>query len=233
MRTDIPGLYGCIPRSSVVNVEVLVYLGGYDDRLEVVASSEQCPEGESDGFHTIGPNEAVDRPWGIDVSSVEVRGGAGDDVIHGGPAALNEIFGESGNDDVETFVRDDDDDGDGGSGNDRLDPGAGNDTGVGGTGNDTIDGREGNDNLQGHDGDDALFGRDGDDTLDGGLGNDTGSGGAGNDQLRGRPGSDVLNGGEGDDVIRLDDGNASAVPTPDETNCGAGRDTVYADSADT
>jgi hypothetical protein len=43
----------------------------------------------------------------------------------------------------------------------------------------------------------------------------------------------VLNGGEGDDVIRLDDGNASAVPTPDETNCGAGRDTVYADSADT
>lgn len=135
MRTDIPGLYGCIPRSSLVNVEVLVYLGGYDDRFEVVASSEQCPEGESDGFHTIGPNEAVDRPWGIDVSSVEVRGGTGDDVIRGGPAAVNEILGESGNDDVETFVRDDDVDG--GSGNDTLDLGAGNDTGVGGTGTST------------------------------------------------------------------------------------------------
>ncbi|MCU0307773.1 MAG: hypothetical protein MUE51_08410 [Thermoleophilia bacterium] len=216
VRTDLPGLYACARRSDLANVRAAVYLGGGDDRFEDVSSSVQCPEGDPDalGDGTIPADAAVARPWGMDLTTLEVFGEAGDDqiVLDAGSRATLRARGGGGGDRV--VARGGDDDVEGGTGNDDLGLGAGRDRGNGGPGGDTIDGGAG------------------DDTADGGTGDDAITGGAGIDVLRAGPGSDVVNGGDGDDVIRLDDDFAPAVPTPDEANCGAGRDTAFADEAD-
>ncbi|MDD4891954.1 MAG: beta-propeller domain-containing protein, partial [Phycisphaerae bacterium] len=112
--------------------------------------------------------------------SVQISGGAGDDVLTGGAEA---------------------DCIDGGAGNDTISGGAGDDILWGGSGNDTLDGGAGNDRLYGQAGNDTLIGGDGDDALWGAVGNDLLQGDAGNDTLHGDAGDDILRGGEGGDTI--------------------------------
>lgn len=73
---------------------------------------------------------------------------------------------------------------------------------------------------------DLIFGRGGNDTLIGRAGNDTFYGGAGADRIYGDGGRDVISGSSGNDHIRADDGVRDIV------DCGAGRDTVFADPMD-
>lgn len=96
-------------------------------------------------------------------------------------------------------------------GNDRL---FANDPGYVG---DTLDGGPGNDLLVGGFRQDTLYGGPGDDTLNGGPSGDA---------LIGGPGRDRLNGQGGNDTIDARDGQRDTV------TCGVGRDTVYADRAD-
>jgi Ca2+-binding RTX toxin-like protein len=67
-------------------------------------------------------------------------------------------------------------------------------------------------------------------------GNDRLFGDAGNDVLFGGPGADVLNGGSGKDRFVGGSGNdvikARDHVRGEKINCGAGRDTVYADKGD-
>ncbi|WP_426031737.1 Hint domain-containing protein [Cypionkella sp. TWP1-2-1b2] len=135
-----------------------------------------------------------------------VDGTAGDDVMAGGYADLNNdqidgsdglndtIFGYAGHDSITA-----------GAGNDRVYGGTGNDTVAGGAGNDSVFGEAGNDQLLGDSGDDTLYGDDaaasfsGNDALFGGDGNDLGYGGGGADTLDGGAGNDALYGGAGND----------------------------------
>src|SRR5204863_475045 len=120
------------------------------------------------------------------VTSIDVRGLAGDDAIAlASPIVIASLL-------------------DGGPGRDRI---------TGGTGVDTLDGDEGNDAIYGQDGDDSLFGGEQDDIVYGGAGNDIMHGGenvpgeafeaefgpvygrGGFDRLYGEDGDDDLNGG--------------------------------------
>ena len=83
-----------------------------------------------------------------------------------------------------------------------------------------------NDLLAGDTGNDVLDGGDGADDLRGEEGNDTLLGGAGNDVLQAAGGADTVDGGDGDDTINVPDGTA------DKVTCGAGIDTVRADTVD-
>ena len=83
-----------------------------------------------------------------------------------------------------------------------------------------------NDLLAGDSGNDALAGGDGADDLRGDDGNDTITGAGGNDTIQGGTGADTVDAGEGDDTINVPDGS------PDKVACGAGADTVRADTVD-
>jgi len=113
------------------------------------------------------------------VTSIDVEGEAGDDLITLGDG----IIGSS------------------------VQGGPGDDTIMGGPGNDTIGGGAGNDSLSGGPGDDSIKGGAGDDLLAGGKGNDTLLGGLGNDTLRGALGDDSLNGGAGTNQLYGGQGN--------------------------
>ena len=108
---------------------------------------------------------------GINVSTIHVEGGSGDDVVDG-----SAMVHSSGSSDARIVA----------NGND------GDDTLRGGVGDDLLSG--GNDN-------DVLAGNDGDDTLDGGAGNDRISGGAGSDTMIGGEGDDVFFIDGGDDTV--------------------------------
>jgi len=75
--------------------------------------------------------------------------------------------------------------------------------------------------------DDTLTGSGAANTLIGGPGNDTLDGRDGNDVLEGGGGVDRLDAGNGDDTLRSRDGAADTV------NCGAGTDSIDADTTDT
>ncbi|APZ96599.1 calcium-binding protein [Fuerstiella marisgermanici] len=111
-----------------------------------------------------------------DLTTVDVDGGDGRDVIRGSAANTAAL----------QFVAR------GGSGNDVI---------IGGGGNDTLLGEEGNDFISGRDGDDVISGGDGRDVIFGGRGDDIISGDAGNDVLFGKSGDDVLDGGDGFDIV--------------------------------
>ena len=126
--------------------------------------------------------------------------------------------------------------------------------------NDVLMGTAAADSLFGADGDDELFGNDGDDYVDGENGRDTLHGGPGNDEMHGRNDDDVVLGNEGDDRIYGDRGNDTINGGPgndqiyggldddvdprrrgrrphqvvaggfDRVSCGAGNDTVFADT---
>jgi Ca2+-binding RTX toxin-like protein len=130
-------------------------------------------------------------------------------------------------------------------------------------GKDVLVGTAGRDVISGRGGDDCLFGFGNNDRLTGGTGDDSLSGGSGDDRLAGDAGADVLNGGGGSDRMtggagadKLTGGNGNEEITPgagkdrvlagggndtisardrtrDTIDCGAGRDKVTADKADT
>lgn len=197
----------------------------------------------------------VTRKAFVNLTSVRVDGGDGDDVLTGseldehliGGVGRDVLNGRAGNDTL-----------DGGAGNDLLDGHAGNDLLTGGDGHDTLRGGKGTDRLvemgnanfqltskkltglgadslsgieaaelTGGDGDNSLdaSGFKGSVTLAGGLGNDTLIGGSLADSLEGDDGNDVLRGGKGNDLLS---GGADA----DEIDGGTGHDTLLGGSGD-
>ena len=80
--------------------------------------------------------------------------------------------------------------------------------------------------ILGGPGADNLASGDANDELSGGEGNDLVDGGGGNDAISGDQGLDTLTGGAGSDRINSRDGEADSV------SCGAGSDTVEADTLD-
>ena len=96
--------------------------------------------------------------------------------------------------------------------------------GMGGA--DRIFGRGSPDHINGGSGADKLFGEEGADYLAGGAGPDALHGGAGNDRLIGGAGRDTILGQSGNDIIKVRRGGVDTV------RCGAGTDTVNADTRD-
>jgi len=99
-----------------------------------------------------------------DVTKIEIRGGAGGDLIILGDGVTlpTEIFGGRGPDTIR-----------GGGAADIIHGGRGNDAIQGRAGNDTLEGNEGRDIIRGGDGDDHIDGGNGLDALRGDLGTDT------------------------------------------------------------
>ena len=131
----------------------------------------------------------------------------------------------------------------GGSGDDHITGAATADTLNGNAGNDILDGAAGADTLNGGPGDDTLIGGPGADVLNGGRGSDTADysdrtkpltialDGDANDGEAGEQDNvgddvEVIKGGFVDDTIQVRDGRTETV------SCGAGADTVVADSFD-
>ena len=130
---------GCLGRADVTNVTALMRLGGGDDRFRVVSAESDCND-----FATV-----LKRPYGMDVSELEIYGNAGDDDIEGfkDRDTLNGGDGRdvlSGKSDKDVLI--------GGAGNDELDGGSGNDSIAGDAGVDEIRGGSGNDSIQTLDG---------------------------------------------------------------------------------
>jgi hypothetical protein len=169
-----------------------------------------------------------------------VAGGNGDDNI-AGDDTVNILSGGPGND-VLT----------GRGADDQIFGGDGNDTELGSGGADKLSGGDGNDNLRGEADADTLNGDGGDDQLDGGAASDTLTGGPGKDAAvyasrtksvnvsldaadnDGESGerdfvrvtTESTKTGAGNDTINARDGVAGDV------SCGAGDDSVLADSTD-
>jgi hypothetical protein len=97
---------------------------------------------------------------------------------------------------------------------------------LGGTGADTLKTAGGADAVAGDDGDDVIDSGGGDDQVNAGDGDDEVTAGVGNDIVEAGLGVDTINGGDGDDDLRIRDGIADTV------RCGAGEDTVDADTLD-
>lgn len=135
--TDGPDSFGgaaSLPPSAVVAT-----LGG-NDRVDI--------SGASNAVICLGSgDDDISSVFGGPLTSLSIRGGAGNDSIFGSPE------------------------------NDGLNGGAGNDVIGGLAGNDTLKGGGGDDSLSGGSGDDLLRGQAGRDTLNGGDGNDTCRGG--------------------------------------------------------
>lgn len=135
-----------------------------------------------------------------------LRGGAGDDEIHG----------NAGNDVLN-----------GGTGDDALYGDQGNDNISGDDGNDQMYGGTGNDSLLGGNGHDELNGGDGQDYLAGGAGNDQLNGGAGVDKIVGGSGSDTIDGGAGNDNLWGGDWSADGSQDTFVFNSGTGKDYIF------
>lgn len=143
----------------------------------------------------------------------------------------NEVFGDSGNEnlpgsDGTDFI-------DGGAGNDVLDGGGGDDILLGGAGNDTLLGGAGLDEMRGGAGQDDIDGGAGDDQIFGAetetdTSSDTLRGGAGDDVIVAAAGADVLSGDEGADSITGGAGNDTLLGGSDGDTLrgGAGRDRI-------
>ncbi|MEV1020488.1 calcium-binding protein [Streptomyces sp. NPDC050264] len=161
-------------------------------------------------FASIDLGEGADKltdTGGVDGNSV--RGGAGDDTITVGAAAV--VLADDGADTVHAtgggaVIQ-------GGTGADTIDAdgdsssvagGAGNDVIHGGAGDQNLSGDDGNDRIYGGTGNDFLYGGKGDDVLYGNSGDDTLFGNSGNDTLYGGPGQDTLSGGPGTNVVHQD-----------------------------
>jgi Ca2+-binding RTX toxin-like protein len=129
------------------------------------------------------------------LTSINVQGGNGDDIIIGSPDLPVLADGQDGNDSIT-----------GGSADDTLLGGDGADTIAGSAGNDSIDAGDGDDVVTGDAGDDTILADDGNDTVSGNLGNDNIRGGDGLDSISGNEGLDTLNGNSGADTISGDDG---------------------------
>ena len=145
------------------------------------------------GYSIYGYSPDGRRIYSVDEN--DLRGGKGDDILHGNSAA-DTLRGGKGLDVL-----------DGDRGDDTLYGGRGDDFLNGSWGDDTLYGGRGDDILDGGWGDDTLYGGKGSDTLDGGWGDDTLYGGGGDDILEGIWGDDILYGGRGDDTLDGDWGD--------------------------
>ena len=204
--------------------KIIIYAGHTDSRVDLThLSKTQFPSLVTE---IIAPDESL-----APVMSIEVYGGAGDDVLFA-PNDLGVVLhGEDGDDRL--F---------GGDQRDVLIGGAGNDLLLGGEGDDDLKGDAGNDTLKGGLGDDDLFGGDGNDNLYGELGSDDLEGQAGNDLLDGgaiRPednldedgnlviiDEDTMDGGAGDDQYLITNLNASTTARDIEIKDASGIDTI-------
>ncbi|MHB9757150.1 calcium-binding protein [Streptomyces sp. BYX5S] len=171
-------------------------LGDGDDRVTYANDTDQTYYFASvdlgDGADTLTDTGSVDGN--------AVRGGAGDDTLAVGEAAV--VLGDDGADTVTAkgggaVVL-------GGAGDDILTATGDGSSVSGGEGDDDIRGGAQGQNLAGDAGDDLINGGDGNDFLDGGDGADTLYGGKGDDTLHGGPGVDLLIGGPGADVVAQD-----------------------------
>ena len=137
--------------------------------------------------------------------AIYVSGGAGSDLLIGGP------------------------------GNDTLTGGAGKNTLHGGQGNDRLNGSNGRDFVYGEEGSDRLYGSGGNDYLVGGAGVDRIWGGDGADLIIGNSGNDKLFGEAGNDTVLAGDGNdhLEGGLGIDVLNGGKGKDNADDDNADT
>ena len=177
--------------------------------------------------------------------TIDARGG--DDSI-AATGALNEIYGGTGSDTIETGFGFDTVYGGagadsiyGGDNDDRLFGGDDADTINAGLGDDTVYGGLGMDSIYGGSNNDLLYGGDGDDSVDGGVGTDTIFGGDGNDLVKGggnTGNSDLVYGGSGNDTVIGGDGAGSDTlygGTGNDTLSGQrGADTIFAgDGQDT
>ncbi|MGD1806788.1 hypothetical protein ACP6PL_15290, partial [Dapis sp. BLCC M126] len=141
------------------------------------------------------------------LTPVYMGGGNGNDRIEiintpGGTAPRSTIFGDDGNDTLQT--------------------GAGNDGVYGGEGDDRLVSNDGDDHVTGGGNNDFIDGGNGDDILSGDSGNpgaDTIYGGSGEDVIGGGGDTDTIDGGEGDDVIlgdsSFDSVDEITLATPD------------------
>jgi Ca2+-binding RTX toxin-like protein len=154
-------------------------------------------------------NDTINGGVGADV----IHGGNGDDNISGGQGiagAMDQLYGDAGNDIIKAGSQTFGSLLDGGAGNDQLYGNFAADTIKGGDGNDYLStgggadimhGGAGNDSLKGGTAADQLFGDDGNDNLAGGTGNEFLYGGSGDDKLTGGGGNDYLSGGSGNDTF--------------------------------
>lgn len=158
-----------------------------------------------------------------DVTSINVRGGAGANFIDlsgVSSAEFTSLTGVSvtGGDADDTILGSVDF-------NDTIIAGDGNDTVTVGIGATSVDGGDGNDTIVAGDGDDTIEGGDGHDLITAGAGNDSIRGGDGNDTISGEDGDDSIDAGDGEDLIN---GNAGM----DSINGGFGNDMLMGDSED-
>jgi Ca2+-binding RTX toxin-like protein len=174
------------------------------------------------GDHTVGVNVTLDgvandgAPGENDtlIAVESVIGGSGNDTLVG-DASINGLAGRGG---VNTII--------GGSGNDILS----------GFGTDLLDGGDGADLLEeGGPGADHVNGASGADTIFANSPGSTLEGGTGNDSIQGLGAGSVIDGGDGDDGIStaVVVPQAGLLPSAQTVVCGAGNDSVTADSLDT
>ena len=172
------------------------------------------------------------------VETVELVGGAGNNVLDASGYSGDVILRGEGGDDT-LLAGAGSDLLDGGDGNDQLEAGAGADVVRGGDGTDSLDGGAGNDLLQGQGDEDRLGGGSGDDTLQGGDGDDLLAESANVDfvltvaTLPGL-GSDTFSAIEGVELTGGDDGNsidATSAVVPVTLIGGAGADTLRGGAA--
>jgi RTX calcium-binding nonapeptide repeat (4 copies) len=175
-----------------------------------------CPKGGllfgTDDKDFLDGKKGDDEIRGLRGRGDKILGGAGNDIIYGGPD--NEALLDRGPGDAnESWL-------DGQGGDDVIYAGDGDDR--------FIWGAAGDDVIYGGDGNDQMFG---DDVTD--EGQDVLHGGDGNDQLGGDKGQDVLHGGDGNDHLDGSDGRARFVDRErDELYCGKGMDEYIADRLD-
>ncbi|MDA0590143.1 MAG: leishmanolysin-related zinc metalloendopeptidase [Planctomycetota bacterium] len=180
----------------------------------------------------------------MNLTSVRIDGGDGNDTITGTADLGDTILGGDGHDSIfagagaDSIVAGDGHDTvSGGAGLNTLLAGDGNDLVVGGNDADLIDGGDGDDTLSGNAGNDTILagdgadivnGNDGDDSLQGDFGDDLVQGDAGNDIVIGGSGNDSVGGGDGDDVLVGNSGNDTLMggAGDDQVNGGAGNDSL-------
>lgn len=201
----------------------------------------------------------VDAAVFMNLTTITVATGNGDDTIVGSPDIAMTVDAGDGDDTITAFAGldtlrggDGDDSILGGDGADSIDAGngddivsgeAGDDTILADDGNDTISGGADNDSIVGHDGDDLLNGDGGTDTIFADLGDDIVDGGAGTDLIFGGAGRDTIDGNTGNDTIfgnggvdslqgGDDDDSIRGGTSNDVVSGGAGNDILLGDLGD-
>jgi Ca2+-binding RTX toxin-like protein len=204
--------------------EVVLYLGGGDDRVE---GSDATTRIRADGE---GGNDYFVGGWGQDyfdggegINWVDYSSAPGPVQVHMGGWAYRDGRGSWDYlQNIRNLIGTEFDDVIWGTEEDNVIDALG--------GNDRVWGMGGDDTLYGGEGDDWLYGGAGDDVLYGGPGDDRLHGNTGNDSLYGGPGKDTLLGGRGNNLLVPNEGGAGPAVknlgslVKMETEPGAGKD---------